>query len=201
MHLKISSAQWRPFCPGGDELTNWATTGVSEGWISYAVVTSCIPILLALCKQNHSGSPHKGPVLWSFGILTLWPSGQTGIIIACVRRSAHRSVRLLVCKLYIVRTITLHRFELESSNLHQICILGYSHLVSKIGFIDLDLQGHFDHFDLEFLEIHLVCAITRYRFGLESPNLHQTYILGYSAGIWNKGHWSWPHFGHFDEEF
>ena len=23
MHLKISSAEWRPFCPGGDELTQW----------------------------------------------------------------------------------------------------------------------------------------------------------------------------------
>ena len=24
MHLKMSSAKWRPFCPGGDELTNEA---------------------------------------------------------------------------------------------------------------------------------------------------------------------------------
>ena len=23
MHLKISSAEWQPFCPGGDELTKW----------------------------------------------------------------------------------------------------------------------------------------------------------------------------------
>ena len=23
MHLKVSSAKWQPFCPGGDELTHW----------------------------------------------------------------------------------------------------------------------------------------------------------------------------------
>ena len=48
-----------------------------------------------------------------------------------------------------------------------------------MGVIDLDLQGHFGHFALEFWEIRLVCVITRHRFGLESPNLHETCILGY----------------------
>ena len=33
-------------------------------------------------------------------------------------------------------------FELESPNLHLICILGFSQLVLKMGGIDLDLQGH-----------------------------------------------------------
>ena len=33
-------------------------------------------------------------------------------------------------------------FELESLNLHKICILGFSQLVLKMGGIDFDLQGH-----------------------------------------------------------
>ena len=50
----------------------------------------------------------------------------------------------------ICRQMIRHIFELESSNLWQICILVYSQLVLKIGVIDCDLQGHFGHFDLEF---------------------------------------------------
>ena len=60
------------------------------------------------------------------------------------------SARLSVRKLYLVRTITRHRFELKSPNLLQTCVLGYSRLVLKMEVIDLDLQGHFGHFDLEF---------------------------------------------------
>ena len=66
--------------------------------------------------------------------------------------------------------------------------MGYSRLVLKIGVIDLDLQCHFGHFDSEFLEIRLVRTITRHRFNrfrLESPNLHPTYILGYSRLLLN----------------
>ena len=43
---------------------------------------------------------------------------------------------------WLVRPITFNRFELESPNLHQICILGFSQLVLKMGGIDFDLQGH-----------------------------------------------------------
>ena len=46
--------------------------------------------------------------------------------------------------------------------------------------IDLYLQDHFGHFDLEFLEIWLVCVMTCNGFELESPNLHQICILGFS---------------------
>ena len=38
--------------------------------------------------------------------------------------------------------ITCNGFKLESPNSHQICILGFSQLVLKMGVIDLDLQGH-----------------------------------------------------------
>ena len=69
--------------------------------------------------------------------------------------------------------------------------------------INPDLQGHFGHFDTEFWEIRLVCAITHHRFGLESPYLHQTRILGYAQLVLKmevidrdlQGH-----FGHFDSE-
>ena len=50
----------------------------------------------------------------------------------------------------LVRAITHHKFVLESPNLQQTCILAYFQLVLKIEVIDFDLQGHFDHFDLEF---------------------------------------------------
>ena len=45
---------------------------------------------------------------------------------------------------------------------------------------DLDFQYHFGHFDLEFLEMWFVCVTTCNGFELESPNLHQIYILGFS---------------------
>ena len=34
-------------------------------------------------------------------------------------------------------------FEIESPDLHEMCILGFSQLVLKMGVIDLDLQGQF----------------------------------------------------------
>ena len=42
---------------------------------------------------------------------------------------------------------------------------------------DLDLQGHFGHFDSELQEIWILRTITCNGFELESPNLHQTCIL------------------------
>ena len=38
----------------------------------------------------------------------------------------------LVCKLYLVHTRTDHRYQLESWNLHQTCIVGYFQLVLKV---------------------------------------------------------------------
>ena len=118
-------------------------------------------------------------------------------------RCLRLSVRLSVRKLYLVRTITCHRFELESSNLHQTCILEYPQLVLQMEVIDLDLQGHFGHFVLELLEIRLARTITSHRFGLVLPNLHQTCIMGYSQLVKMEvidldlqGH-----FGHYDLEF
>ena len=90
--------------------------------------------------------------------------------------SSHPSV----CKLYLVRMITHHRCEPQLPNLHHTCIMDYSQLVLKVEVINFDLQGHFGNFDSEFWEIWLVCTITHHWFGLQSPNLHQTYILGYS---------------------
>ena len=44
---------------------------------------------------------------------------------------------------------TRHIFGLEPLNLHQICILTYSRLVLKMKVIELDIQGHFGHFNLK----------------------------------------------------
>ena len=107
-------------------------------------------------------------------IFTPWPFSPKGYYHCLL------SVCLSVRKLYVVHTITRDRFELESPNLHQTYIVGYSRLVLKMEVIDLDLQGHFGHFDSEFKEIRLVRMITRHRFELESPNLHETCILRYS---------------------
>ena len=58
--------------------------------------------------------------------------------------SVHLSVRLSVClsvlKRYLVRKTILQRFELESPNLHQTCMLGQSRQVLKMGVADL--RGH-----------------------------------------------------------
>ena len=87
-------------------------------------------------------------------IFTPCLSGRRGVVVACISPSVclsvHLSVRLFVRKLYLVRTITRHRFELESPNLHQTCIMGYSQLILKMEVIDLDVQCHFGHFDSEF---------------------------------------------------
>ena len=44
--------------------------------------------------------------------------------------------------MWLVLAITCDRFESESQNLYQICILGFYRLVLKIGVINFDLQGH-----------------------------------------------------------
>ena len=44
--------------------------------------------------------------------------------------------------MWLDHVITYNGFELESPDLHQICILGFSQLVFKMGIIDIDLQGH-----------------------------------------------------------
>ena len=55
----------------------------------------------------------------------------------------HASVHPSVRKLHFVRMITHHRFDLESPNLRQTCIMGSSQLVLKMEVIDLDPPGHF----------------------------------------------------------
>ena len=91
----------------------------------------------------------------------------------------------------VARAISPHRFGLESPSLHQACIMGCSQLVLKMEVIDLYLQGHFGHFDLEFQEIWLVRAITCNRYDLESPNLRQICISVFSQLVLNldlQGH-------------
>ena len=97
----------------------------------------------------------------------------------CLRQSVCPSVCPSVRKLFLVRTITRHRFGLESPNLHQTCILANSQLMLNMEVIDFDLQGHFGHFDCEFYEIWFFNMITCNGVELESPNLYQIWILGF----------------------
>ena len=46
-------------------------------------------------------------------------------------------------KIEHVHAITRQGFELESPNSHRMCILGPSGTLLEMGWIDLDLQGHF----------------------------------------------------------
>ena len=95
--------------------------------------------------MTHIASRGMGKVLYHFYPLPFQAEG-----VLSLPASVRLSVRASAYNLLLVRTITRHRFELESPNLHQTCILGYSQLLLKMEVIDLDLQGHFGHFDLEF---------------------------------------------------
>ena len=106
-------------------------------------------------------------------------SGRRGIVVVRVCPSVHPSVR----KLYFVHTITRHRFELESPNLHQICILGSSQLVLKTEVIDLEPWAKL--------------AQNWARIITFAPSIHLGIL---SDGIENGDHWPWllRSFGHFD---
>ena len=87
------------------------------------------------CKRKHLSTEtwglYSNPIWWNCCLLPLGLSGQRAIVIA--------RVCLSVCTLYFVCMIIGHRFELKSPNLHQTCILGYSHLVLKMVVIGIDL--------------------------------------------------------------
>ena len=68
-------------------------------------------------------------------IFTPWPFKLKGYC-----QCLPLSVCLSVCKLCLLCVITRHRFGLESPNVHQTWILGYSRQVLKMEVIDLDLQ-------------------------------------------------------------
>ena len=89
---------------------------------------------------SYLNTPGAEKKLYNFYPLAFQAEGV--LLLASVRLPVRPSVR----KLYLVRTVTRHKFELESPNLHQTCITGYSRLVLKMEVIDLDLQSHFGHF-------------------------------------------------------
>ena len=71
---------------------------------------------------------------WWFLLLRL--SGRRCSVV-CICPSVCPSVRI---------PIRVRKLEMESSNLHQTCIMGYSWPVVTIEVIDLDLEWHFGHF-------------------------------------------------------
>ena len=70
----------------------------------------------------------------------------------------------------LVRTITLHAFELGSPDLHQICILGLSRTLLKMALIERDIQGHLGAITVEIVQNWLDPTITRHSIELGSPN-------------------------------
>ena len=61
------------------------------------------------------------------------PKGDCRYLRLSVCPSVCLSVSTSVCKLYLIRVVTRNRFELESPNLHQLCILGLFRSVLKLG--------------------------------------------------------------------
>ena len=78
----------------------------------------------------------------------------------------------------LVVAINRHVFELGSTNIHQMCVLGSSRTLWKMVLIDLDLQGHLGSKLSKSAKNGLVRVITRHVFELGSPNLHQMCTLG-----------------------
>ena len=107
-----------------------------------------------------------------------------------------RCLRLFVRKLYLVRTITRHIFELESPNWYPTCILGYSRLVLK-----LEPSSLIWPFWLRLLG-NSACPCDNLqwisaRISKFAPNIHLGILV---TSIENGCHWPWPSrsFGHFD---
>ena len=96
-----------------------------EHWLS-----TTIPCIL-FTKTSTCMQWKSGPVVL-YGL-----SGWKGIVVACVSPSFQLFVRPCVRKLCIVRTMTRHKFELESPNLQQTCIFGFCRLVLKMGSLTL----------------------------------------------------------------
>ena len=124
---------------------------------------------------------------WNFVVLTPWPFRPKEYCYLCL------SVRPSVRKLYLVRTITRHRFDLESPpNLHQICIMGYSHLVLKWRSLTLTFnvilailtQNSRNSVSLCHNSSQIWARIAKFM-----PKMHHEILL---VGIENGGYWPWP---------
>ena len=83
-------------------------------------------------------------------------------------------------KFWLVSAITCDGFELESPNLPQICILGFSGLILKMGFIDLDLQGH--------LAMSTQNSKKRHSSSLSSTDLGRPMHASLGCYMWKHAH-------------
>ena len=86
--------------------------------------------------------------LLRYHVDSFYPSAfRRSSVVACVRPSVRPSVHPYI---FLVRTITRYRFELETPNLPETWILGYSLPVLKMEDIARDLQGHFGNLTFKF---------------------------------------------------
>ena len=108
---------------------------------------------------------------WHSSISRFYPSAlrAEGVLSSppSVCLSVCPSVRLSV-RNALVYAITRHRFQLGSPNWHQLCILGKVRLLSKMGVIDVDLQGHFGLKLINFHKFEPGHTITHQECKLES---------------------------------
>ena len=111
-------------CPSGRVHKTWSLKVMRCLWYNYHTPMS----LMVKC-------------VWLLGIIIKIRCS----FICCNSYSVNPFVCPSVRKL--VRTISRHRLELESPNLHQTCVTEYPQLKLKMEVIDIDLQGHFGHFD------------------------------------------------------
>ena len=61
MHLRLSSVKWRPFCPGGDELTHWGR-----------VTHICVSKLNIIGSDNGLSPGRRQAIIWTRRQAIIW---------------------------------------------------------------------------------------------------------------------------------
>ena len=100
--------------------------------------------------------PDNSSQIWA-RITKFAPNMQPGILSAGIENGGHwpwpsRSFwpfNQEFLEIWLVGVVTCNGVEIESTNLHQICILGFSRLLLKMEVIDLDLQRHLDNIPIK----------------------------------------------------
>ena len=144
MHLKISSAKWRPFCLGGDELISISHSCIVTN-IYQRLTTKCWEFFLPIGKQKSTFIKQSYSVFW----FTL----QTPVQYWCTIISIAEEIKVIF---FFTREICLNKTEMATSVLFQYKdhisrLMGYckkdiTPLLTRWGYIFLALT----HRDIRF---------------------------------------------------